>query len=129
MLLKLAVNALVAFIFVTASVCVSAPQAKAQEALALEQQIETAMRNIKHDYGDAVLSDNVAEIAGETIGSIWNRYLTKAGIPDTLAGREELAKRLDLDPAASLILGIGAAGQQKIEYLLKQISRATAKTR
>src|SRR5260221_4649315 len=98
--------------FSSASVCVSAPQAKAQEALALEQQIETAMRNIKHDYGDAVLSDNVAEIAGETIGSIWNSYLTKDGIPDTLAGREELTKGLDLDPEATLVLGIGTAGLQ-----------------
>jgi hypothetical protein len=89
------------------------PDEQMPEALAVKKRIETALHNIRNAYGNEVLSGKIMEIGGESIGSIWNRYLIQAGIPATFEEREQIAKRLGLKPAASLIL-MGAANEEKI---------------
>ena len=87
----------------------------ADEALAqlTVNQIESAIAKFKAECGVSVLADEIMSDVkcGETHqspGEAWNRILADEGFPNTIEGRESLAKQLNLGQSASLCLVIGA---------------------
>lgn len=60
----------------------------------------------------------------ETIGAAWNRALVEAGLPESFDEREKIARELNLDPSASLVLVGGMARKEGINYLLVALAKA-----
>lgn len=95
---------------------------RATEARTVLDQIELALTNIGADCGASVIKSGRADVfckkyGQTTIGEAWNSHLVAVGFPNSYEQREELAKRLGLDPSLSLVL-MGSADHEKIGYLV-----------
>lgn len=105
-----------------------APSSRASKAAVAAGQMEQAMSSIKQEFGPTVLSDRRGEVEGrqhgrETIGQAWDRHLTSAGFPESMADREHLARDLQLSAGSALLLVAGAADEDKINHLLHELRR------
>jgi hypothetical protein len=94
-------------------------------------EIEQALKSIKQEFGPDVFKkvDLDGPSGDKTLGAAWNRHLVAAGFPKSLVDRENCARALDLDQRASLIMGMGIAKEEAIEYLQSSLRRIAPNSR
>ncbi|MBB4276379.1 hypothetical protein [Rhizobium mongolense] len=91
----------------------------------LSDQVKDAQQRFEKDCGFTIMQGRLPGDVNcghgpETIGEAWDRALVAAGVPETFDEREALAKKLDLNSQASLVL-MGMARAEGIDYLLRQL--------
>ncbi|NSZ39786.1 hypothetical protein [Agrobacterium tumefaciens] len=117
-------------VFLLAIICVtfSPCRAWAQDDCGRKQlanKVKDAQQLFEKDCGFTIMQGRLPGDVNcghgqETIGEAWDRALVAAGVPKTFDERESLAKELDLNSQASLVL-MGMARAEGIDYLLRQL--------